>query len=209
MGATVTQRADGQPASHSLPSVLAQSTDPPSSPTAAVSAYVRQGDRAYAEGKYAEAAEAYTNAIKLYDLNEYAYYNRGNAYRKLKDYPKAIADFTKAIQLNSQNTFAYLYRGMALQASGQTDMAIADYTALIKMDGQQPLAYVRRAEAYVSLKQNEKARDDFKLAADLYRKQGNPGLSEKVQSQSRALKWMPSQGFSLKTKLLEMFLSSR
>jgi tetratricopeptide (TPR) repeat protein len=184
----VTGNSYGQSSSTPSPSNPAQSSTPDSAEKTAVSAYVRQGDRAYAEGKYAEAVEAYTNAIQRFDLNEYAYYNRGNAYRKLKEYPKAIADFTKAIQLNPQSTFAYLYRGMALQASGQTDMAIADYTALIKIDGQQPLAYVRRAEAYVSLKQNDKARDDFKLAADLYKKQGNPGLSEKVQSQSRALK---------------------
>jgi tetratricopeptide (TPR) repeat protein len=188
VGAGVTQSVDGQPASRSLPSVLAQSTDPAPSPTAAVSAYVRQGDRAYAEGKYAEAVEAYTHAIKLYNLNEYAYYNRGNAYRKLKDYKSAIADFTKAIELNPQSTFAYLYRGMALQASGQSDMAIADYTALLKIDDQQPLAHVRRAEVYASLKQNDKAREDFRLATELYRKQGNQGLAEKVQSQSRALK---------------------
>jgi tetratricopeptide (TPR) repeat protein len=178
----------GQSSGPPSPSNPAQSSTPDSAGKAAVSTYIRQGDRAYAEGKYAEAVEAYTNAIQGFDLNEYAYYNRGNAYRKLKEYPKAIADFTKAIQLNPQSTFAYLYRGMALQASGQIDMAIADYTALIQIDGQQPLAYVRRAEAYVSLKQNDKARDDFKLAADLYRKQGNQGLAEKVQSQSRAIK---------------------
>jgi tetratricopeptide (TPR) repeat protein len=184
----VTGNSYGQSSSTPSPSNPAQSSTPDSAAKTAVSDYVRQGDRAYAEGKYAEAVEAYTNAIQRFDLNEYAYYNRGNAYRKLKEYPKAIADFTKAIQLNPQSTFAYLYRGMALQASGQTDMAIADYTALIKMDGQQPLAYVRRAEAYVSLKQNDKARDDFKLAAELYKKQGNSGLAEKVQSQSRAIK---------------------
>jgi tetratricopeptide (TPR) repeat protein len=188
IGIVVTKNADGQSARHSSPSSLAQSTDSAPSPTAAVSAHVRQGDRAYAEGKYAEAVEAYTNAIKLYDLNEYAYYNRGIAYRKLKDYKNAIADFTKAIQLNPQGTFTYLYRGMALQASGQSDMAIADYTALLKIDNQQPLAYVRRAEVYASLKQNEKAREDFRLATELYKKQGNQGLAEKVQSQSRALK---------------------
>jgi tetratricopeptide (TPR) repeat protein len=187
-GTTVAENAYGQSPSLPSSSSSAQPADSVPASKTAVSAYVRQGDRAYAEGKYAEAVEAYTNAIKLFDLNEYAYYNRGNAYRKLKDYKNAIADFNKAIELNPQSTFAYLYRGMAHQANGQTDLAIADYTALIKIDDQQPLAYVRRAEAYGSLKQREKAREDFNLATELYKKQGNPGLAEKVQSQSRALK---------------------
>jgi tetratricopeptide (TPR) repeat protein len=178
----------GQPLSAPSSSSPVQPTELVPAAKTAVSVYVRQGDRAFAEGKYAEAVEAYTNAIKLYEFNEYAYYNRGNAYRKLKDYKSAITDFTQAIKLNPQSTFALLYRGMALQASGQTDMAIADYTALMKIDEQQPLAYVRRAEAYASLKQNEKAREDFRLATELYKRQGNPGLAEKVQSQSRALK---------------------
>jgi tetratricopeptide (TPR) repeat protein len=187
-GTMGTKNAYGQSPRLPSPSSSTQPADTAPASKTAVSAYVRQGDRAYAEGKYAEAIEAYTNAIKLFDLNEYAYYNRGNAYRKLKDYKNAIADFSKAIELNPQNTFAYLYRGMAFQANDRTDKAIADYTALIKIDDQQALAYVRRAEAYGSLKQKEKAREDFNLATELYKKQGNPGLAEKVQSQSRALK---------------------
>jgi tetratricopeptide (TPR) repeat protein len=167
---------------------LAPSANPAQPARATASTYVRQGDRAFAEGKYAESVEAYTQALALYNLNEYAYYNRGLAYRKLKDYKNAIADFTRTLQLNPENTFAYLYRGMTLQANGQPDLAIADYTALIKIDESEPLAYLRRAEAYVSLKQKDKAREDFAQATALYKKQGNQGQAEKVQSQVRSLK---------------------
>ncbi len=79
---------------------------------------MRQGDDAYAEGNYKVAIERYTQALAGYQLNDYVYYNRGNAYRKLKDYKLAIADYNQAIQLSPQNTFAYLYRGMSYQASG-------------------------------------------------------------------------------------------
>jgi tetratricopeptide (TPR) repeat protein len=187
-GVMVAQNASAQ-SSNALPSsapVKAADPAPPARATASV--YVRQGDRAFAEGKYAESVEAYTKALELYNLNDYAYYNRGLAYRKLKDYKNAIADFSRTLQLNPENTFAYLYRGMTLQVNGQTDLAIADYTALIKIDESQPLAYLRRAEAYVSLKQNDKAREDFTQAASLYKRQGNQGQAERVQSQLRAIK---------------------
>jgi tetratricopeptide (TPR) repeat protein len=180
--------AYGQSPSPSSPPNPAQSTGSAPDANAAVSAYVRQGDRAFAEGKYSAAIEAYTKSIALFDVNEYAYYNRGNAYRKLKDHKNAIADFTKAIELNPQNTFSYLYRGMALQANNQVDLAIADYTALIKIDPQQPLAFLRRAEAYASQKQRDLATADFKEASSLYKKQGDPGKSEKVETQLRSLK---------------------
>lgn len=176
----------------SLPPVLAQGTAPASDSTNAakqsVSAYVRQGDDAYAEGNYKAAIERYTQALAGYQLNDYVYYNRANAYRKLKDYKLAIADYTQAIQLNSQNTFAYLYRGMAYQASGQPEAAIADYTTLIKINAQDPMAYLRRAESYLALNQRNTAVADFETAADLYKKQGKPEQADRVLSQIRALK---------------------
>ena len=184
----VAQNAFGQSPNAPSSSVPVKSADPAPPSRATASVYVRLGDRAFADGKYAESVEAYTKALELYNLNEYAYYNRGLAYRKLKDYKNAIADFSRTLQLNPENTFAYLYRGMTLQVNGQTDLAIADYTALIKIDESQPLAYLRRAEAYVSLKQNDKAREDFTQATSLYRKQGNQGQAERVQSQLRAIK---------------------
>lgn len=179
------REANGQPLSSPSPSAP---VSPAQRPSMTVSEYVRKGDRAFAEGRYAEAVEAYTKSLELYRVNEYVYYNRGLAYRKLKDYKNAIADFTRTLQLNPQNTYAYLYRGMSLQASDQVEMAIADYSALIKIDDQEPLAYLRRAEAYVSLKQKGKAIEDFNQATELYRRQGKQAQAEKVRSQVRALK---------------------
>jgi tetratricopeptide (TPR) repeat protein len=170
--------------------VMAQPTDPSpqSSPQTPVYTYIREGDRAYADGKYKESIEFYTQALQIFSQNEYAYYNRGNAYRKLKDYPAAIDDYSKALQLNRQNTFSYLYRGMSYLANGESEKAIADYTELLKLDPQSAVAYNRRAEAYLSAQQNEMARADLLKAADLYKKQKEPGLSEKVLSQLRSLK---------------------
>ncbi|WP_404787689.1 tetratricopeptide repeat protein [Altericista sp. CCNU0014] len=182
------KNAYGQSLSAPAPSSQVQPATPAPDAKAAVSAYVRQGDRAFAEGKYSEAIAAYTKALELFDTNEYAYYNRGNAYRKLKDYPKAIADLTKAIQLDPQNTFSYLYRGMAYQADNQVEKAIADYTALIKIDPQQPLAFLRRAEAYASQKQRDLATADFREASSLYKRQGDRVRAERVETQLRLLK---------------------
>jgi tetratricopeptide (TPR) repeat protein len=174
--------------------VMAQSPapNPPASQTAPQSSpvykYISDGDRAYADGKYKESIESYTQALQLFNQNEYAYYNRGNAYRKLKDYRSAIKDYSISLQLNPRNNFSYLYRGMSFQANGEFDRAIVDYTALIKLDEQSAVAYHRRAEAYLSANQRDLAIADFAKASDLYKKLKEPGLSEKVLSQMRSLK---------------------
>lgn len=164
-------------------------TEPSAAPAkAAVSDFVRQGDSAFAEGNYQAAADAYSQALALYNLNDYIYYNRGNAYRKLKDYAKAIDDYSKTLQLNPQHTFAYLYRGMSYQALGQSETAIADYNKLMQVNPDDPTAYARRAEAYLSLNQKAAAIEDFTKASELYKKLEESELSEKMLSQVRSLK---------------------
>jgi tetratricopeptide (TPR) repeat protein len=167
-----------------LSGVQAQAPNPPQSNRATAATYAKQGDNKYAAADYKGAVEAYTQALEIFNQSDYAYYNRGNAYRKLKDYKAAIADYTQAIQLNPQNTFAYLYRGAAYQADGQSELAIADYTALIKMDDQNAGAY----EAYLSLKQKEAGIADLTKAADIYKKLKEPEKSERILSQLRSLK---------------------
>ena len=150
--------------------------------------YIHDGDRAYADGKFAEAVKSYTQALEIFDQNEYAYYNRGNAHRRLKDYAAAVEDYTLALQINPQDQFAYLYRGMSYQLMKQPEKAIEDFTALIQISDTNPAAYHHRAQSYVSLKQLDLARTDFTKSADLYRKQQESGLAEKVMSEMRASK---------------------
>jgi tetratricopeptide (TPR) repeat protein len=171
----------------SLDTIAQSNPTNPAESRQTVTTHVQQGDRAFAEGDFNGAVAAYTQALQLYNLNDYVYYNRGNAYRKLKDYKNAIADYTKAIQLNPQNSFAYLYRGMMYQADNAAEAAIADYTVLLKLNDQDPKVYLRRAEAYASLKQKEAAVADFRKASELYRKQGEPALAEKMLSKMRDL----------------------
>ncbi len=171
-----------------LSGAQAQTPNPAQPTRASAATYVKQGDDKYAAADYKGAVDAYTQALELFNQSDYAYYNRGNAYRKLKDYKAAIADYTQAIQINPQNTFAYLYRGVAYQANEQAELAIADYTALIKMDEQNAAAYAKRGEAYLSMKQKDAAIADLKQAADIYKKLKEPEKSERILSQLRSLK---------------------
>ena len=49
-----------------------------------------------------KAIEDYTKTIETEPDNVEAYYNRGDAYRKLGEKEKAVADFTKAVKLKPE-----------------------------------------------------------------------------------------------------------
>ena len=65
--------------------------------------YVKRGDYFYRQKQYDRAIEDYTTAIRLYQTNDDAYFNRGRAWAKKGDSKKAVSDWKKAIELNEAN----------------------------------------------------------------------------------------------------------
>jgi tetratricopeptide (TPR) repeat protein len=109
-----------------------------------------------------------------------AYYNRGNAYGKLKQYKRAIEDYSKAIELDLKFADAYNNRGNAYDELKQYKRAIEDYNKAIELNPTYAMAYYNRGNAYGKLKQHEKAIEDYSKAieldlkyADAYNNRGN------------------------------------
>lgn len=63
--------------------------------------------------QYAEASDAFSEAIKLDNYYSEAFNNRGIAIAFMEDYLIAIEDFTIAIQIDPKYTEAYYNRGKA------------------------------------------------------------------------------------------------
>ena len=74
-----------------------------------------------------EAVRLYTKAIEIEPDFAFAYCNRGDAYKEMKDYSNAIKDFTKAIELNPNDTFAYYNRGLAYAETDNFSQACSDW----------------------------------------------------------------------------------
>lgn len=88
--------------------------------------------------EYEDAAEAYTNAIKLATTNSELsdlYFLRADT--KLKfyslNYKDVISDLTVAIQKNNQNGKAYLTRGLARYYEKEYEASLADCTEAIRL----------------------------------------------------------------------------
>ena len=157
-------------------------------PSTQVADYVRQGDRHFADGNYEAAIEAYTQALSIFNMHAYAYYNRANAYRKLQNYDAAIADYNRTLRLNPDNLFAYRYRGLALAKVGQLEAAVTDYTEVIRRNPKDAKAYHSRGDAYAALNNTEAALVDYKEASKLYYGARKYRQHSEIQKRIKAVK---------------------
>jgi Flp pilus assembly protein TadD len=85
-----------------------------------------EGRQLLTEGKFQEAIDKLTEALKLDPDLSQAYNARGYARVRLKQYADAISDFGDAIRLNGSYANAYLNRSAAKAASGDKAGADAD-----------------------------------------------------------------------------------
>jgi tetratricopeptide (TPR) repeat protein len=130
-------------------------------------ALVTQGEQFMTQGKYAEAADAYTKAIALDPANASAYQRRGSARRNLKDYPNALADYNKAVELDPKNHQALTGRGMTKAAMNDAAGAIADFDGAILVNPNYASAYNERGVAKIKGGDWRGASMDFSKAAQL------------------------------------------
>lgn len=93
-----------------------------------------------------------------------AYYDRGNAYKTLKDYDRALADYSDALKLDPRYAHAYLNRGYVYVAKNDADHALADFNRSIQLDPTQVDAYFNRGLVYRWLRKFEPAIADFDAA---------------------------------------------
>ncbi len=129
--------------------------------------HLEQGNNFLQQGRYDEAIEEYTEAIRLDPQYALAYHNRGFAYDDLGQLERAIQDYDEAIRLNPQWAEAYNNRGWTYEEMGQYELAIEDYTEAIRLNPQYALAYANRAGAYTLLDMDSMAEQDFNRAVEL------------------------------------------
>ena len=92
----------------------------------------RAADHARA-GRFAEATEDVTQAMRHDPKAAIFYHQRGSCYFNLKQYDKAAADFSVAIEREPTKASHYTHRGMCWQALGDEEKAAADFETARKL----------------------------------------------------------------------------
>lgn len=121
----------------------------------------------YDEGKYEEAIENYSQAIKADPLYAQAYLWRGHSKYALRKFDEAIQDYGKIIQLSPGDAEAYYYRGNAKYSLEKYNEAITDFTLTIKYEPKHAKANYYRGLSYYFLNKYGAALDDLNTAISI------------------------------------------
>jgi len=118
-------------------------------------------------GRYQQAIDDFTLAIKLHPDFAESYYNRGLAYDKIGAADLALEDFNKAIRLKNDFADAYNNRGIIHAKTGQHSQAIDDFSKAISLKPEDASPYANRAITYFKRGETEPGCRDARQACAL------------------------------------------
>lgn len=131
---------------------------------------------AFVEGKYEEAAEAFSEMLGEDPENPMALYSRGTARFNLKDFEGAIADYDGYIALIVRNEKVFTSRGAARLALGRNEDALNDFNKALEINEFYPNAYFGRAEVFTRMGEKEQAKLDVEVGNRILQKLGQSHL---------------------------------
>lgn len=112
-----------------------------------------EGNKLFKEGKYAEACEKYTEALKHDPKNSVIYSNRSVTHTKLKNYEHALSDAQECIKLNPQWSKGYYRKTVALEGLARYDEVMQSACKGFRLSGE---GQVKRELVDKWLKANQK-----------------------------------------------------
>ncbi len=134
----------------------------------APSQHEERGQEYLDAGKYQEALDEFSQALKGDPYNEARlYYLSGIAHRHLKEYDSALIDLNRALKINPKYMEAYYERGMAYFYLENYGLASEDFDQALKFDADYPDAYIGRGYTYYAQEDYAHALSDFNKAVKL------------------------------------------
>ena len=129
--------------------------------------YYRDGARFTLEGRFAEAAKAFEQAVKLDPENGNAYYGLGNVYSEMGRWADAANAYYKAVSLNKDDVEAYNNLGVALAERGQYVQAASAFEKAVKIYPKWAEPYYHLSRVRRELREEESAREAYEKALRL------------------------------------------
>jgi tetratricopeptide (TPR) repeat protein len=117
--------------------------------------------------KYREAAEDFTQAIKLDSKYIEAYFKRGYSYTWVGKHQEALTDFNQVIVLDPNYLDAYLNRGWSQIFLQNDQAALEDFNRAIRLNPNYAVAYAHQGMAYIKLGKYQAALESSKQAIRL------------------------------------------
>ena len=118
-------------------------------------------------GRYKEAIEAFSKAIKLRISYAAAFSSRGDTFNNIGLYEEAIHDYEKAILLKSPSFEIFCKLGTAQYNLGRYQEAIKSFDRAIELNPYYTLAMINRGNSYDNLGYHKEALQDYDRVIEL------------------------------------------
>jgi len=126
-----------------------------------------KGNKLYNEQKYAEAAAAFEEAVKISQPNWGYFFNLGLAYKKMDKKDEAIAAFRKAAELNSESYSSNKELAEALGKGGAFEEAKTYFRKAVELSPDDPDAHYNLGACLTNTGETDAAQAHFQKAVDL------------------------------------------
>jgi len=120
-----------------------------------------QGNKLYAENKFAEAAVSYEEAVKLNTTHWAYHFNLGLAYKKMEKSEEARTAFSRAQELNPGSYSATKELAESLAKAGKYEEAKVLYRKALEVSADEPDAFYNLGLCQVSTGEPEAALESF------------------------------------------------
>jgi tetratricopeptide (TPR) repeat protein len=126
-----------------------------------------KGNRLYGEQKYAEAAAAFEEAVKMSQPNWGYFFNLGLAYKKMDKKDESITAFRKAVELNSESYSSNKELAEALGKGGAFEEAKTYFQKAVELSPDDPDAHYNLGACLTNTGEADAAQVHFQKTVDL------------------------------------------
>lgn len=134
--------------------------------TARARSYEEQARNHSANGDYAAAVAALTEAIALAPSVGHYYYLRANARGRGGTRDEALDDYARAVALGFDSYGVFHDRALLFKRLGEIEEALADYHRAIERNPRSPESRNNRAMIYLQRGQLDEALEDLRVAVE-------------------------------------------
>jgi tetratricopeptide (TPR) repeat protein len=113
------------------------------------------------EGKYREAADAFSKSISIHPDNPLSWLNLGTAQALMGDYDRSIDSLKKSVRLNPTLALGYANLAEVCFRTRRYEDAVQAYTSLLTLWPDNANAHYKRGLAYLSMKDAGKAQAEY------------------------------------------------
>lgn len=132
--------------------------------TASIREKCEEGDQLLRQQQYAQALQAYEEALRLDPRNFHAWNGKGTALYSQGNYKKAFDAYQRATEIDPDDPVVWVSAGLALNRLQRYQQAIVHFERAISLDPQYVSAWTGKADAQLDMNQPEEALASYEQA---------------------------------------------